>query len=109
MANSPSIQPGLRLVDWSNPERGRPRRMMTHHTPSLRHGISCLLLVLVQVPLAASVYAQTGTWQLQAFHRNGQTFLTWNETSSFFSEDLPHATFLTILGGNSQRKYRIYR
>src|SRR3989344_8945889 len=49
------------------------------------------------------------TNNLQAFHRNGQTFLTWDEVGNYFPENLNFSQYDDIRNANLGIRYRIYR
>ncbi len=51
----------------------------------------------------------TSPLRLQAFHRNGQTFLTWDEAGNYFIEDLNFSQYDNIRNANPGIRYRIYR
>ncbi|MDO8509498.1 MAG: DUF4215 domain-containing protein, partial [Nanoarchaeota archaeon] len=47
--------------------------------------------------------------EIEAFNRDGQTFLTWKEFSDFFIENLTFEEYISILNTYPQIKYGIYR
>jgi hypothetical protein len=46
---------------------------------------------------------------LQALHRDGQTFITWREVDELFQEDLPYETYDKVLSQHAGTRYRTYR
>jgi len=70
-----------------------------------------ILIVAILITFSSpqvDVVAQTES-NIQAFHRDGQTFITWQEHNPIFTEDLTFAEVDAIIGSNANIQYHIYR
>ena len=69
-----------------------------------------ILIVAILITFSSpqvDVVAQTES-NIQAFHRDGQTFITWQEHNPIFTEDLTFAEVDAIIGSNANIQYKRY-